>query len=339
MKNFFLKRPSLKVLFVIALCMPAVDYILDVRFAEDFRAIYIYAILALGLNVITGLTGLLNLGSAAFMAIGAYTYAILTANIYPFQLDFWGGMLTATLVSAALGVALGIPTLRLRGDYLAIVTLGFGEIVQDTLRNIETITKGTQGINPLPGPHIFGWSFPTTRYEGFYYLLLGILTLLVIGINNLKFSRIGRAWIAVRDDELAAACMGINPTKVKLQAFALSAALSGLAGALWASYLNASGEPGNYDFQISVMILCIVIVGGLGSIYGVLFGSVLVVGFNSIILVKLTSWLGTDASNSLVILNPTNWKFLLFGLALILAMRYRPNGLFPDIVANDKRGI
>jgi branched-chain amino acid transport system permease protein len=317
-------------LFVIALFLPICDAITGIRLAEECRAVLIYAILGLGLNIVTGLTGLLNLGSAAFMAIGAYSYAILSAPIYPFQVGFWGGLLGAIFCSAVAGILLGLPTLRLKGDYLAIVTLGFGEIVQDTLKNLETVTKGTQGINPLPGPSLLGWEFPTTRYEPMYYLLLAIVAFLVIGLENIKRTRIGRSWIAVRDDEIAASCMVISPTRVKLQSFAFSAALCGLGGALWASYLNASGEPGNYDFQVSVMVLCIVIIGGLGSTIGVLLGALLIVGFNSILLVKLTALLPGISGSRGTIMNPTNWKFFLFGLALVLTMRYCPNGLFPE---------
>jgi branched-chain amino acid transport system permease protein len=319
-----------KILLIVALVLPIVDAVTEVRLAEECRAVLIYAILGLGLNIITGLTGLLNLGSAAFMAIGAYSYAILSTPIYPFQWGFWGGLVGAIFLSAMAGVLLGLPTLRLRGDYLAIVTLGFGEIIQDTLKNLETVTKGTQGINPLPGPSLLGWEFPTTRYEPMYYLLLTIVAALVLGLENIKRTRVGRSWIAIRDDEIAASCMAINPIRIKLQAFAFSASLCGLGGALWASYLNASGEPGNYDFQVSVMVLCIVIIGGLGSTIGVLLGALLIVGFNSILLVKLTTLLPRLSESGGTIMNPTNWKFLLFGLALVLTMRYRPNGLFPE---------
>ena len=318
------------ILLIIALLLPIIDGVTGIRLAEECRAIMIYAILGLGLNIITGLTGLLNLGSAAFMAIGAYTYAILSAPIYPFQWGFWGGLIGAIIVSAAAGILLGLPTLRLKGDYLAIVTLGFGEIIQDTLKNLETVTKGTQGINPLPGPSLFGWEFPTTRYEPMYYLLLAFVVILVLGLENIKRSRVGRSWIAVRDDELAASCMAINPIRIKLQAFAFSASLCGLGGALWASYLNASGEPGNYDFQVSIMVLCIVIIGGLGSTIGVLLGALLIVGFNSILLVKLSALLPTLSGSGATIMNPTNWKFFLFGLALVLTMRFCPHGLFPE---------
>ncbi|MEI6083456.1 MAG: branched-chain amino acid ABC transporter permease [Verrucomicrobiota bacterium] len=290
------------------------------RFADLMRPIFIMAILALGLNILTGFTGILNLGVAAFMGIGAYTYAILTCDIYPFQLGFWGATGATVLIGLLAGLALGLPTIRLRGDYLAIVTLGFGEIVQDSLKNMDVITKGTQGINPLPSPsHI-------------YWLLLGFLAVVVLLNRNLQHSRIGRAWIAIREDELAASCMGINPMKTKLIAFSLGAAQCALAGALWASYLGSSGEPGNYDFQVSIIALCIVIVGGMGSIAGVLLGALVVMGFNTIVLETLTNFLKAHqliASNN-VFTAPGNWKYMLFGLALILMMRFRPEGLLPS---------
>jgi branched-chain amino acid transport system permease protein len=285
------------------------------------RPIFIFAILALGLNILTGFTGILNLGVAAFMAVGAYSYAILTCDIYPFQVGFWGATGLTILIGLTVGLLLGLPTIRLRGDYLAIVTLGFGEIVQDVLKNLDVITKGTQGINPLPTPPVSA-----------FYLFLGFLAVVVLLNRNLERSRIGRAWISIREDELASSCMGINPKKMKLLAFALGAAQCALAGALWASYLASSGEPGNYDFQISVIALCIVIVGGMGSIGGVLLGALVIMGFNSIFLETFTNWLKAQQliSTDNVFTAPGNWKYLLFGLALILMMRFRPEGLLPS---------
>jgi len=290
------------------------------RLGELLRPILIMAILALGLNILTGFTGILNLGVAAFMAVGAYTFAILTCDIYPFQFGFWGATGVTILVGLTVGVLLGLPTIRLRGDYLAIVTLGFGEIIQDVLKNLDVITKGTQGINPLPSP-----AHP-------YYLFLAFLALVVLFNRNLERSRIGRAWISIREDELASSCVGINPTKMKLLAFALGAAQCSLAGALWASSLGSSGEPGNYDFQVSVIAVCIVIVGGMGSIAGVLLGSLVIMGFNSIVLETFTNFLKAHQliSTDNVFTAPGNWKYMLFGLALILMMRFRPEGLLPS---------
>jgi branched-chain amino acid transport system permease protein len=241
-------------------------------------------------------------------------------------------VLATILIGLAVGVFLGLPTIRLRGDYLAIVTLGFGEIVQDSLKNLDAITKGTQGINPLPPPSWFGHQFSAGVYQPWYYLFLVFLALTVLLNRNLERSRVGRAWISIREDELAASCMGINVMKMKLIAFALGAAQCSLAGALWASYLGSSGEPGNYDFQVSIIALCIVIVGGMGSVAGVLVGALVMIGFNSLFLETLTNFLKSHQliSTSNVFTAPGNWKYLLFGLALILMMRFRPEGLVPS---------
>lgn len=302
------------------------------QFGSLLRPIFLMAILGLGLNVLTGFTGILNLGVAAFMAVGAYSYAILTCDIYPFRLGFWSATALTILIGLTVGLLLGLPTIRLRGDYLAIVTLGFGEIVQDVLKNLDTITKGTQGINPLPPPSFLGHAFRAEQYQPWYYLFLAFLALAVLFNRNLQRSRVGRTWISIREDELASACMGVNTMKMKLLAFAFGAAQCSLAGALWACFLGSSGEPGNYDFQISVMAVCIVIVGGMGSIAGVLLGALVVTGFNSIVLENFTSFLKAHelVSSTNVLTAPGNWKYLLFGLALILMMRFRPEGLLPS---------
>ena len=331
----FLQRLRFHWLFLAgAALLPAVELLLPQHrhLSELIRPIFIMAILALGLNILTGFTGILNLGVAAFMAVGAYSYAILTCDIYPFQLGFWGATGLTILTGLTVGLLLGLPTIRLRGDYLAIVTLGFGEIVQDVFKNLDVITKGTQGINPLPSPALFGYAFRQEQYQPWYYLFLAFLALVVLLNRNLHISRIGRAWISIREDELAASCMGINPMKVKLLAFALGAAQCSLAGALWASYLGSSGEPGNYDFQVSVLALCIVIVGGMGSIGGVLLGALVVTGFNSIVLENVTNFLKAHQliSSENVFTAPGNWKYMLFGLALILMMRFKPEGLLPS---------
>lgn len=305
---------------LLLIILPFIDTYLPQSFqiVDKIPVIFIFTFLGLGLHILTGCTGLLNLGVAAFMAIGAYTFAISTCEIYPFQIGFWGGLLASILFGTFIGVILGLPTLRLRGDYLAIVTLGFGEIIQDCLRNLEVITKGTQGINPLPGPAL-SW----------YYLLLVLLLVTFFLINNLERSRLGRAFRALKEDELASRCMGLSPLRTKIYAFALCAGICSLAGALWASFLGSSGEPGNYDFQISILTLCIIIVGGMGNLSGVILGSIIMVGMNSIVLTKLTEFFIssglTDTTSTY--LNPSNYKYALFGLALVLMMRFRPQGI------------
>jgi len=332
MKSLLATRPE-TLLLAIAACIPALNALLPFELValESTRPILIFALMGLGLNIVTGSTGLLHLGVAAFMAIGAYSYAVLSCDIYPFQFGFWAALLLTWLIGMVAGALLGVPTLRLRGDYLAIVTLGFGEIVQDLLRNLDVITKGTQGINPLPAPTFLGFEISSSNSVGWYYLLLGILTVVVILNRNLLHSRIGRGWLAVREDELAAACMGLRVVRIKLQAFAVSAGICALAGALWASQLGSTGEPGNYDFQLSIIVLCIVIVGGVGSIAGVLLGAVVMIGLNSIVLTKLSEALVQYGfvSTGVVWASPNNWKYILFGLALLVMMRVRPEGLLP----------
>jgi branched-chain amino acid transport system permease protein len=337
-------------LLALACALPIVEPALpaSLHVSEAMITIFVYAILGLGLNVLTGFTGLLNLGVAAFAALGAYSYAIATCSIYPFQVGFWPGLGVTLVVGTVAGFLLGAPTLRVRGDYLAIVTLGFGEIVKDTLINLESITKGTQGINPVAPPSVAGHELSQTQQ---YFVVLAILVAAVIGQRALERSRVGRAWISIREDELASRAMGIRPDRAKMLAFASCAALAALAGGLMASRLGTSGEPANYDFQVSVLALCIVIVGGLGSVRGVLLGALVMVGIDSIVLTKLFAWIGSPAAVAQselaeatgfrravlfvrawadnVLFTPNNWKFLLFGLALILMMIFRPEGILP----------
>ncbi len=361
----------------IVLALLAATPLLDLAFPSiqlsgPMRTVVVYAILALGLNVVVGWTGLLNLGIAAFMAIGAYAFGILTAEVYPFQVGFWWALLLSGAIGAFAGWLLGAPTLRLRGDYLAIVTLGFGEIVQDGLKNLQAITKGTEGINPLPKPTVpFGAAIQsglesvglvsaptavgaaatsaaaTSAAEGvvaassnwfeissatparWFYLYLILLAVVIFFCRNLEFSRLGRQWFAVREDELAARCMAIEPDKAKLKAFAAGAALAAIAGALFASHLASTGEPANYDFQVSILALCIVIVGGIGSITGVVLGAIVMVGLSNVVLPALTQAMQRAGIGSTenVLSSPDNYKYLIFGLALVLMMRFRPDGI------------
>ena len=327
-------------LLAAAVVLGMIDGPLKLGLVDPMRGVLIFALLGLGLNIVTGFTGLLHLGMAAFMAIGAYAFAISTCDIYPFQLGFCSALGVTAVAGALAGFLLGAPTLGLRGDYLAIVTLGFGEIAQDVLKNLDAITKGTQGINPLPPP-----SLPLVGEFGsspapWYWLFLGMTVLAVFACRNLERSRTGRAWLAVREDELAASCMGIAPIPVKMYAFATGAALAAIAGGMWASLYASTGEPGNYDFQISILALCIVIVGGMGSINGVLVGALAMIGVANIALPKLASWLQqkgvVNASN--VLGSPNNWKYLVFGLVLVVMMRVRPDGLLPARLERRKAG-
>jgi len=311
-------------LAVIPLCDPHLP--LWLRFGGLLPSVFIFAIVGLGLNVITGWTGLLHLGCAAFMAIGAYAYAILTGPAYPFQIGFWPGVVAAVVLGAAAGMVLAVPTLRLRGDYLAIVTLGFGEIVQDSLRNLEGITGGTQGITPVPRMAFGPWQATPMDGRPAYWITLALLALALLVCRNLRDARTGRAWLAVRDDQLAAGAMGVSVTASKLSAAGTSAGLCALGGGLWAALHGSSIEPGYYDYMLSVIVLCIVLVGGLGSLAGVLVGSLVMIGFNAVVLTRLGEVLGSAGGT---VGNPANWKYLVFGLVLVLVMRLRPQGLIP----------
>jgi branched-chain amino acid transport system permease protein len=303
--------------------------------------VFIFAILCLALNLQAGYAGLLQLGIAAFFAIGAYTAGILTVDKYPFQLSFWGAIAVAPVTAGLAGLALGAPTIRLRGDYLAVVTLGFAEVVRVVLLNYENITDGPRGLNPLPEPWLPGavhdW-FPDgdparrLQFLSMYFVALVLLIALVVAFRNLERSRLGRAFVALREDELVSACMGINPARIKLTAFALGAAIAGLAGALYATNLSTTADPNTYDFNYSTMVLCALIIGGLGSLRGALLGAFVLIAFDSVLSPLITTLIqkqvGDGSSN--VLLTFTNWRWLIFGLALILMMRFRPEGLWPS---------
>jgi branched-chain amino acid transport system permease protein len=343
------RRPAWLRFEVIALAVllfypiaPVIDYAMDglglpIQLDRELVNIFIFAILALALNMQVGYAGLLQLGIAAFFAIGAYTTGIFTVGGFPFQIEFWGALAAAPLAAGLFGLMLGAPTIRLRGDYLAIVTLGFGEVTRVVLINLENITAGQKGLNPIPSPWLptFVSDAPIpsdrTKFLTMYYLALVLLAALVILFRTLERSRMGRQLVALREDELASACMGINPARTKLLAFAFGAAVAGLAGALYATNLTTTAEPNTYGFNSSIFVLCGLIVGGLGSLRGALLGAALLTGFDKVIAPLITKLLSkaTEGSTN-VLLNFTNYRWLLFGLALVLMMRFRPEGLWPS---------
>ena len=325
--------------------LPVVDWALEaatgssVRLDRQLINIYIFAILALALNLQVGYAGLLQLGVAAFFAIGAFSTGILTVEKYPFQIGFWASLVTAPLIAGLAGLAIAGPTIRLRGDYLAIVTLGFGEVVRVLLLNLESITDGPRGLNPIPEPWLPAWlaepAASTTsgaRLFSVYYVSLLLLAGLVVVFRNVERSRLGRSFVALREDELASACMGLNPTQTKLIAFALGAAMAGLAGALYATNLTTTAEPNTYDFNYSIMVLCCVIIGGLGSLRGALLGAAVLLGFDNVLSPLLTQLVQKTAAGASgnVLLTFSNWRWLIFGLVLVLMMRFRPEGLWPS---------
>lgn len=321
-------------------------------YARQFTPIFIFAILALALNVIVGYTGLLHLGMAAFFGIGAYATGILAVHQYPFQQSFPVLLAASAAAAAVVGIATTAPALRLRGDYLALVTMAFGLIAVFVLRNLDNITGGGRGLNPITPPLLPGVDPDLTRFRGgdvtwgrtwraypyFYFVCLGILAVTVVLLGVVERSRLGHAWVAMREDELAAACMGLNPARLKLVAITLGAGLAGLAGGLYAISQNTTSDPGAYDFNRSMLALCCVILGGIGNRRGVLLGVFLLVGFDQILTPELDNWVQKPSTQEAL---PTfmqgreytklsMWRLGIFGAALILMMRFRPAGLLPE---------
>jgi len=291
-------------LIVVLLLMPLFlnNYYLDIMTLTG-----IYIVLALGLNLIAGQTGLLNLGYVAFYAIGAYTYAIFS-TVY--GLSFWPGLAAGALSAAGFAVLLGLPILRLRGDYFAIVTLGLGEITRIVLNNWDVVTGGPNGISQISRPVLAGYVFQTT--VDFYYGALVMVCITVFAMHRLAISRLGRAWIAIREDEIAAEATGIDTYRLKLLAFVLGSAWAGLAGVFFAAKM-AFVSPESFTFIESVMILCMVVLGGMGSIPGVILGAVLLTIIPE------------------VFRDFQDYRMLAFGIALVVLMIFRPQGLLGAI--------
>jgi ABC-type branched-subunit amino acid transport system permease subunit len=289
----------------------------------------VFVLLALGLNIVVGLAGLLDLGYAAFFAIGAYAYAYgaspFSGNHAPFILM----LLIGALVAATFGVLLGAPTLRLRGDYLAIVTLGFGEIVPIVFLNAEKYTEGTNGIGGIYKPDIPFVEFTLLNPWPFYVLILIIVTVTMIFVYRLSESRIGRAWMAIREDELAAASNGLNTVTTKLLAFALGASTAGFAGVFNASKLTLV-SPDQFLSTVSFTIVAMVVLGGMGNIWGVALGAFIIYTIQVVFLHQLNTFFEGLHVPILEDINFIQYQFLLYGLALVLMMLFRPEGLFPS---------
>ncbi len=311
-----------------------------------------YVILALGLNIVVGFAGLLDLGYVAFFAIGAYTWGIigstqltnvlnLTAiNAHLLSALFWPMLIVAALVAAFFGVLLGAPTLRLRGDYLAIVTLGFGEIVPIVFLELDKYTNGTNGIVGVNSPSFPGVDWSIITPAPYYYLILALIALSIFVNVRLRDSRLGRAWIAIREDEIAAASSGVNLVATKLFAFGTGAFFAGLAGAFHAAKLGQV-SPDNFSFGDSVIYLAMVVIGGIGSIPGVIVGALAVYSINQFLLAQLDT-LAADPNNLLFAVKNFivshgiqgftfgNIRNLVFGIVLVVIMIYRPEGLIPS---------
>jgi branched-chain amino acid transport system permease protein len=301
----------------------------------------LYVLLALGLNIVVGFAGLLDLGYIAFYAVGAYTYALLASPQFGLHLPFWVILPIGAAVAAFFGVALGAPTLKLRGDYLAIVTLGFGEIVRIFLNNLSrpvNITNGPIGISRIDPFTLDGFSFGTYQsflgleFSGpikYYYLLLAVALGIIVVNLRLQNSRVGRAWEAIREDEVAARAMGIDTRNLKLLAFAMGASFGGVAGGMF-SAIQGFISPESFVLVESIMVVSMVVLGGMGNIWGVILGAVLLS-----FVPEILRWTVTPVQDALfgrMVVEPEVIRMLLFGLALVLVMLFRPAGLLPSAV-------
>jgi branched-chain amino acid transport system permease protein len=270
----------------------------------------IYVMLGLGLNIVVGLAGLLDLGYVAFYAIGAYSYALLNLH---YGVGFWLALPIAAVLAASAGVLLGFPVLRLRGDYLAIVTLGFGEIIRLILENWNSFSHGPSGIANIPQPSFFGLHLSLEgNTSAVYFLLVALSLMTIFFVNRLRHSRIGRAWLALREDEVACQAMGIDRTKTKLTAFALGATWAGMAGVVFAAkttFIN----PASFTIWESIIILCIVVLGGMGSVVGVITGAM--------VLILMPEYMRAFEQ----------YRMLIFGGVLILMMIFRPHGIITAV--------
>jgi branched-chain amino acid transport system permease protein len=304
-----LKITSLLFLIMILLVLPQ---LLGLFLSEVLTIVGLYVLLGLGLNIVVGFAGLLDLGYVAFFAIGAYTTGVLTSpELGFFSLSFWGALPFAIFMGVLSGVLLGIPVLKMRGDYLAIATLGFGEIIRILVLSdfLRPWLGGAQGIGKIPKAHIGSMEFATPQQ--IYYLILAGCLLVGFISWRLRDSRLGRAWMAVREDEDVAQAMGINLSSTKLLAFATGAAFSALSGAIFASKLG-SVYPHSFNVMISINILCLIIVGGMGSIPGVLVGAFALVGLPELLR------------------EFAEYRLLVYGAALVAMMLLRPEGLWPE---------
>ena len=366
---------GLTLLFIIVVLYPVIGHgpladfsrnVFPIPFPDDTVATFmtIFAIMAIGLNIVAGFAGLLDLGYVAFYAIGAYTAAFLASphfgalginltflgHVGPgaagIHIPFWLIVIIAVIVVATFGALLGAPTLRLRGDYLAIVTLGFGEIVPLFFKNLSSVTfsltlgpivinianqnwtGGVQGINPIDPPYLPGLDLVFDARSGplAVYLGLFLLAIAILVARNLEHSRIGRSWGAIREDETAAEMMGVNTVRTKLLAFALGASFAGVAGSFQASYLGASTSD-FFEFSVSILVLIMVILGGIGNIWGAVLGAFALTYVDKTFLPYIGQRIGDIAP---AIPNPAEYNFLIYGVILVLMMRFRPQGFLPS---------
>jgi branched-chain amino acid transport system permease protein len=299
--------PLLSVFGIFAVLFP---FIFSTYQVNIMATVLMYVMLGLGLNIVVGLAGLLDLGYVAFYAVGAYCYALLN---FHFGISFWIALPIGALIGASFGILLGFPVLRLRGDYLAIVTLGFGEIIRLILENWNEFSFGPSGIANIPRPSLFGIDFSLQSATTYlYFIMIALVIITIFIVNRLQNSRIGRAWIALREDEIACQAMGVDKVRTKLTAFALGATWAGMAGVIFAAkttFIN----PASFTFLESAIILSIVVLGGMGSIMGVILGA--------FILILLPEYLRAFS----------DFRMLLFGGIMVLMMVFRPQGLISNV--------
>jgi branched-chain amino acid transport system permease protein len=312
----------------------------------DFALLYV--LLAIGLNLVVGYAGLLDLGYIAFYAVGAYTFAFLASPHFGIHLPFWLILPLGAALAALAGIVLGFPTLRLRGDYLAIVTLGFGEIIRIFLNNLNqpiNVTNGPQGIDQIDPLRLGGLSLASPLQLGgaavpsvflYYYVFLAAVAVSVMAIQRLQLSRIGRAWAAIRDDELAAKAIGIDTRNLKLLAFAMGATFGGLSGGLFAAF-QGFVSPESFSLMESIAVLTMIVLGGMGNLIGVIVGAVLLTALPE--LLRHGAVPVQQALFHRVILDPEIIRTLLLALAMILMMLLRPAGLVPARARYARRSL
>jgi branched-chain amino acid transport system permease protein len=346
----------LLVLVVLALLYPSiVETLQDFPLIGDFIpsvdsmvVMIVFTMMAVGLNVVVGYAGLLDLGYVAFYAAGAYTAGWLASGHFDqftfhflstapddavgIHISMWLVLIIAGVFTTIVGILIGLPTLRLRGDYLAIVTLGFGEIVPQFVRNGDSIggfdlTNGTFGISPIDSLGFGSFVFRTesNRAELFYWAAVGLLLFTVFCCWRLQDSRLGRAWIAIREDETAAAAMGIPLMRTKTWSYAIGAFFGGVAGAFYASF-KSGAFPADFYFNISVFLLCMVILGGMGSLAGVILGG-MILGYLNI---EGLATIGSKMQEGGLDFDPTKYQFGIYGIIIVLMMLFRPTGLIPE---------
>ncbi len=300
-------KPALVIFGIFALTYP---FIFSLYQTNIMISALIYVMLGLGLNIVVGLAGLLDLGYVAFYAVGAYSYALLN---YHYGLNFWMALPIGGVLGAMFGILLGFPVLRLRGDYLAIVTLGFGEIIRIILENWNEFSFGPSGIAHIPRPPLFGIELSVQGSTIFvYYIMIGLCLFTIFVVNRLQNSRIGRAWIALREDEIACQAMGIDKAKTKLTAFALGATWASMGGVVFAAKTTFV-NPASFTIWESIIILCVVVLGGMGSIVGVIAGA--------LVLILMPEYLRAFSE----------YRMLAFGVLLVVMMIFRPGGIIPNV--------